>query len=246
MKIITNEPFIAKRKKIANILMPLALLFLGGGFFLNLYTLQTPQREVNPMYFYIIMGSLIVGLMLSSISSGLINRWVKEPRADQVLTTVLKGFSKKFTLFNYVIRPPHIMVGQNKIFVVICKPQNGEVSVTNNKWKWKFSFWRLLRFFAIEPLGNPTYEAKSHVQELVNFLREHFTEEELSPMIIEPVIVFTDASITLTVNDSDIPALTGKELKQFIRQSGKEKSGNGNKYVKVVKLLTDTVKQANQ
>jgi len=93
MKIITNEELIEKRKKWASILSPLALFLLLGGLALNIFSIRSEQ--VDPLYFYGTMSLLVFGFIASTIASGLVNQWVKEPRSDQVLEKLLKGLTTR-------------------------------------------------------------------------------------------------------------------------------------------------------
>jgi len=223
MKIITNEELIEKRKKWASILSPLALFLLLGGLALNIFSIRSEQ--VDPLYFYGTMSLLVFGFIASTIASGLVNQWVKEPRSDQVLEKLLKGFDNKNTMLNYT-RPesPHILVGQSKIYSITTKRQDGEITVIDNKWRRKFRLSDIYRFFANEGLGRPYDESKQSAQNLANFIQNNFpddlADEDLT-LPIEPIIVLTHPNVLLTVESSDIPTMQSGQLKAYIRQSTK-------------------------
>lgn len=221
MKVVTNEPLIARRKRAANILAPIAMVMLLVGFVLNILSLN--DETINPTYFYGMLGLLAGGFVLSTISSSLVNRWIKEPRADQALTETLRGFDNKHVLFNYTTVVPHVVVAYNRIYVVTTKNVDGKVSVKNDRWKRSFSFMRFLRFFAEEGLGHPTIESEHHAQTLKNMLKDNLPEAvaEEDGIPIEGLIVFTSPKVELTVEGSRVPVMHLKQLKGHIRQNTK-------------------------
>jgi len=218
MKVITNEPLVAKRKKLATRLSPLAMVLLLGGLATNIISLR--DEALSPVLFYATLGLLILGFLTSTVATGLINRWVREPRADQHLASALKGFDNKYTLFNYTSKAPHVLVAPNRLYAITTKFHDGTVNVSGSKWRRKFTVGRLLRIFADEGLGNPTLEARQNAQIVVKLLKENLPDQA-ADISVEPVIVFTDPKVDLTVEDPEVPVLKGKQLKTFVRDATK-------------------------
>jgi len=244
MKIITNEALIENRRKWASRLSPLALFLLLGGLALNIYSMRSPETT-SPIYFYGTMGLLVTGFITSTIASGLVNQWVREPRADQILEQVLKGFDNKNTLLNYTVpAAPHILVGQSKIYSITTKGQDGDITISNNKWKRKFRFSDIYRFFANEGLGKPFDEAKHNAENLAKFIQENFPEDmadEDLTIPIEPIIILTNPEVNLRVESSDIPTMRSGQLKAYIRQSAKGAALKANVRQKLVEILKNNV-----
>lgn len=221
MKVITNEPMIAKRKKLANILSPIAMVLLLAGLGLNIMSLRNSNDgQITPIYFYGTLGLLILGFIFSNISSHLVNHWVREPRADQTLQKALKGFDNKTFLFNYMQKAPHILVTPQKVYVITTKGQKDTVSVNGDRWKRPFSLMRALRFFAEESFGNPTYEAQQNAKAAATAL-SYALPDDAPQVTLEPLIVFTHPDVDLTVNEPTIPVLKASKLKSFIREDTK-------------------------
>ena len=240
MKVITDEVIVAKRKRMANILAPIAMLLLISGFIINIFSLN--DENINPPLFYAMLFLLASGFILSTISSTLVNRWVKEPRADQALSKILRGFDNKHLLFNYTNQAPHILVTPQKIFVITAKNTEGHIRVKNNRWRRKFSFIRLLRFFAEEGLGNPTLEVEHHTQKIRQTLESQLPEilEGDKGLNIEPLIVFTHPNTTLEVGESRVQVLHLGKLKNFIRQHGKGTNLKSELRESLIELLGQT------
>lgn len=213
MKVITNEQIIKKRKKLASILSPLAMALLLIGLTLNILSLRS--EEILPFYFYGTLIFLMMGFAASTISSGMVNRWVKEPRADQTLQETLKGFDNKHILFNYTTKTPHVLITPTRVLAITAKHQGGEIKVTNNKWRRGFSWGRLLRFFADEGLGNPTLEAKANAERIENLIQKELPPESRPP--VEPIIIFNHPQVELTVEDPEVPVMKSNKLKKYVR-----------------------------
>jgi len=218
MKVITNEEIIAKRKKLANILAPAALFLLLGGLLTNFLSLR--DETISSTYFYATLLLLLLGFTASSISSGLVTRWVREPRADQILSDSLKKFDNRHILLNYTTSAaPHILIAQNKVYAILTKPQGGGIHVAGKRWKRDFSLGRVFRFFAEESLGNPTLEAQHNAERVQKLIAKHLPEGTEVP--VEPVVLFTDPKVSLTVRDSEVAVMKSKEFKTFVREQTK-------------------------
>jgi hypothetical protein len=215
MQVITNTQIIESRSKWAKRLSPAAMLVLLGGFALNLYSFNKPE------YTRYVFALLLIGFFLAITSSHLVNRWVKEPRSDQVFSTTLKKFGKEFILFNYTTKPPHILVTPTRVYVLVAKRQTGDITVKGAKFSRKFSWARFFKFFGEESLGLPDAEAENNKGKLVKLLKDNgFSDEELPE--IDAVIVFTNKDANLTLVDPTIPVLYSNELKTYLREHDKQ------------------------
>jgi len=167
-------------------------------------------------------GCLIVGFILSNIGIYLANRWVREPRADQTLTKVLKGFDNQYALYNYYLPAQHVLLTPTGVIVFVVKPQNGEIRCEGNRWRHKLTIGRVLRFLTEEGLGNPTQEARQETESLQRLIRKHVTEGDVP---VSAFIVFTsqDEKLRLEVVNPAIPVLRLRELKERMRKLSKGK-----------------------
>lgn len=237
MKVITNEKKIAQRKKWASILSPVAMVLLLGGLGLNIASLRTTSSgEVNQTYFYGTLLLLVLGFIFSNISSSLVNHWVKEPRADQTLQKALKGFDSKNYLFNYTTKAAHIFLTPQKVYAITTKGQNGSVEVNGKKWKRPFSVGRLLRYFAEENFGNPTFEAQQNADAVYKMMDAVLPDDAAVPL--EPLIVFTNPDVNLTIHSTEIPVLKAAKLKSFIRENSKGPAMDRDVFLKLVETFS--------
>jgi hypothetical protein len=215
MRVYTNNNIIQSRAKWAKRIAPLTMLFLIGGLITNFMSMSQPQ------YFQPTLILLALGFVFATTSSHLVNRWVREPRADQVLTTTLKKFGNDFVLFNYTVPPPHVLLTPNRLYAIVVKNQDGQTIVNGRRYSRKFTWNRFFRFFADEGLGSPAAEAENRLDKLEKFLRKNLTDEEMPEL--KPLILFTHKDAELIVNDSDIPVMRTNELKTYLREQEKNR-----------------------
>jgi len=131
-------------------------------------------------------------------------------------------------------------VGQSKVYSITTKGQDGDITVANNKWKRKFRFSDVYRFFANEGLGKPFDEAKHNAEALAKYIQEHFpddvADEDLT-IPIEPIIILTNSEVNLRVESTEIPTMKSGQLKAYLRQSAKGAALKANVRQKLVEIL---------
>jgi len=229
MKAITNTQIIESRSKWAKRIAPLTMLFLVGGLITNFLSINQPQ------YFRPTLILLALGFVFATISSYLTNRWVKEPRADQILSSLTKKFSNEFVLFNYTISPSHILMTPSRLYVIVVKQQDGPVKVDGYRFTRSFN-WRLLfRFFADEGLGSPASDVMKGVKKLDKLLRSELSEEEIPD--IAPLVVFSNKNVELSIADTVVPVLKINEVKSYLRENNKTKNISASQRNNLTKII---------
>jgi hypothetical protein len=217
MKVFVNEEFIQRRAKLTRwaSLIGLGVLFLGL------------ILSFNQQYFYFSLPALLIGLILASISGFNANRYVKEPRPDQILVKVLRGFDNSYQLFNYTAPIPHVLLTPSRVYALLVKPQDGVIRHQGKHWRRDFRLRRIFLLFGEESLGNPIRDAHAEAQRLERELQKALGEEAPA---VEQIIVFTHPNAQLEITDSpsgetnDVPALNGKDLKKYLRAQPKGES----------------------
>jgi hypothetical protein len=213
MRIITDEARIAKGARLGKIATLLGLGFLVGGLIISLALQETPLLWLS-------FACLVVGLVISSVGTMNMNRWVREPRADQALAQGLKGFDDRYRLYNYALPAPHVLLGPMGLYVLTAMGQDGVIRYEDGKFRRDFSLGRVLRFMAEEGLGKPFDEADSQIEALQELLDEHDAGQETE---IQNILVFYNPRADLSVSDPPRPVITSKGLKKALRkqQNGK-------------------------
>lgn len=216
MRLITNERLVTRRARLGKIAIVAGLGFLIVGLIISLTLQQFP-------WFWLSFACLLLGLLASSVGTFTINRWVREPRADQALAQALKGFDDRYRLYNYFLPAPHVLLSPVGLYVLTAMGQDGVIRYEGNRFRRDFSLGRVLRFMADEGLGRPFEIADSEVHALQRFLEAHGVDDEVE---IQNVLVFYNPRARLEVEDPPRPVVEPKRLKKLIRaQPGSKLTG---------------------
>ena len=214
MKAITNEKLVARNAKIGTWSSLVGLAVLGIGLYISIKWQE---------YIALSFVCLLAGIVLSNVGLYNANRWVKSPRPDEVLTKALKGFDRRYYLYNYVLPASHTLLTPSGLFVIVARNHDGPISCADGRWRQKFN---LLRAFGIlgEGVGNPIRDAEKNVRKMQKFLTKQGLELEVA---IQPLIVFTSEKAELHVQDPPLPVLTPKGLRDFLRKLPKDVLSGG-------------------
>ncbi len=208
MRVIVNEGWVKRRAVTAQRGILIGVGLLGGAAVLSF----------NPRYVLRAYGLVIPGVILASWASRAGDKWLREPRADQVLAKALKGLAHGYRLYSYVLPAEQVILSPAGLFVLKVKHQVGRISCDGDRWRRPLTLQRLWRFLAEEPLGNPTKQVQGQVQSMQRFLAEELPNADV-PMY--PLIVFTESGADLQVVEPTVPVLPLGELKAYLRSAGK-------------------------
>ena len=213
MKIITNTKLITRNNKIGRILTLAAIAVLGGGFYISI------SKPELALWSYI---ALLIGYVLSQVGIYFVNRWGNSPRPDEKIVKAMKGLPGDYTLYNYMISVPHVLVGPAGIWILEAFHQRGEVTYDDQRNRWKQSHVNLfLKLFSQEGLGKPEKIVESHKVDLENTLVKIFGD---NPPPVHSVLVFTESKTVVDAQNAPIPTLSIDKLKDFFRRTAKENS----------------------
>lgn len=214
MRLVVNEERIARGARLGKIATFVGLGFLLAGFIISL------AFKDNLMFLWVSLGCLVVGMLISSVGTMNMNRWVRQPRADQALAQGLKGFDDRYVLYSYVLPVPHVLLSPIGLFVLSVLGQEGKIRYDGERFRRNFSVGRLFRFMAEEGLGRPLAEAESQAKTLQQFLAEHEVDGDVE---IQNVLVFYNPRAELEVSDPPVPIVNPKGLKKAVRKGTDEK-----------------------
>ena len=209
MRTITNEKQVARGARLGKILVFGSLGFLIAGLILAL-------RLTQLYYVWISLACLAIALVATTIGFAFMNRWVREPRADQALAAGLKGFDERYRLYNYTLPAPHVLLSPNGLFVLTPMGQDGAIRY-EGKFHRRFSVARLLRFLSDEGLGRPFAEGDRQVNALQQLLRQNGIED----VDVQNLVVFYNPRVQLEAIDPPRPVLLPGGLKRLIRAQSK-------------------------
>jgi hypothetical protein len=228
MKIIKNEKLIVRNGKIGQWVSLAALGVLGLGMYISI---------AKPEFFTYSIICLVIGFIMTQVGMYMGSRWGRSPRPDEIFDTGLKGLHSEFNIYHYASPVSHLLVGPSGVWVLLPYHQRGKVSFEKNRWKMKGGGFLqgYMRIFGQENLGRPELDAENEVRTLQKFFAKKLDEANIPE--IKPVLVFTTDEVELDAGDSPIAAMKLKQLKEFMRQGGKNRALNSEQ----IKKLTDVL-----
>jgi hypothetical protein len=216
MQNIVNEVRVSRGARLGKIATFGGLGFLVVGLIVSLVMQNSPVL-------FVAFLCLLLGLIVSTVGTSNMNRWVREPRADQSLAQGLKGFDERFRLYNYFLPAPHVLLAPTGLWVLTALGQDGVIRFEGGKFHRKKTLGRALRFMADEGLGRPFAEADSQVQALRALLDKSGVGEGVE---IQSILVFYNPRAELVVSEPPRPVTNSKGLKRALRrQPGEKLSG---------------------
>lgn len=228
MKIIKNEKLIERNGKIGQWTSLAALIVLGAGMYISFS---------KPELFTYSIICLVVGFIMTQVGMYMGNRWGRSPRPDEKLDAGLKGLHSEFNMYHYSSPVSHLLIGPSGIWVLLPYHQRGKVAFEKNRWKISGGGFLqgYMRIFGQESLGRPEIDAESEVQTLKKFFAKKLDESNIPE--IKPVLVFTNDEVELNASESPIPAMKLKQLKEFMRQGGKNRALTADQINKITESL---------
>lgn len=216
MQIVTDMQVIDKGQRAGRIAS-----FAGLGVLVVGLVVSFLQRDSLQQFSVILVyACLLVGFILSNVGIYLANRWVRGPRADEILEKVLKGLDDRFHVYNYCLPASHVVVTPVGLIVLILKRQTGTISCNGDRWRHKLTFGRIVRFLTEEGVGNPSKEAVYDVALMERYLKKEVPEEAIP---VASLIVFTGdrEKLSLTVENPSTPVVQVSQLKEQVRELGR-------------------------
>ena len=230
MQSFVNESFLAKRSRYAKwgMYVGFGALFIG---------LMITNR--NPFIAYLF---LIVGLVGATFGSYMSNRYVREPRADQVMDEALTSLDKRYTVYHYHLATNHLLLSHHGLTVLEPQAQEGRIIFENGRWHHKAGMRKLMQFFGEPGLGKPDQELQKDVDWVQKWVDEWAAEEELP---VNGVIVFTNPRATLEIHDEGIRAVLADDLARFLKEGFKgEPTMSTAKLKELRRVLDEAVEEA--
>jgi hypothetical protein len=209
MQSIVNTVRIERGARVGKIATLVGLGFLVAGLVFSLLF------KDSATFLVVSFACLLMGILVSAIGTMNMNRWVKEPRADQVLAQGLRGFDNRYRLYSHYLPAPHVLLSPVGLFVITAMGQDGVIHFDGTKFRRNFSAVRLLRFMAEEGMGKPFAEADSQVESVREFLEERGAADGVE---VKNMIVFYHPAAQLTISDPPRPVVNAKQMKKAIRK----------------------------
>ncbi len=207
IQVYTNERLIENRTRIGRWTTLLSLFVIIGSV-----VAITLLSDIALAY-----GAMIVGLILSSIGGYFFNRW--GVNAYKSIEDSLKGFDKRYRLYNYLLPAPNVMLTPYGVTVFLIKNQEGKIKGTDKKWRQDAGFLGALRSltFSSVPLDDPPRELADQVAAMRKFIEEGVGPQVQVP--IEGFILFTNKQVQVTLSDVKAPVIVMNEQPDALKNA---------------------------
>ncbi|MCY4010151.1 MAG: nuclease-related domain-containing protein [Anaerolineaceae bacterium] len=204
MRVITNSQLVTRNRRLATYLFIFALGFLILSFVLTGNFIQPEDERIASLLPIVSFIVLPLALVSALISSKMTNQWLRRPRPEEEIPANLKGFSERSALFSYYHFPArHVLVCPQGIFAIITRYQEGYYRVSGNSWGSRRSILgRILGFFRMDGIGNPTEDARRAAQQL-----QRSVDRLVADVPVQPLIVFISERARLEIEKPAVPVL---------------------------------------
>ena len=204
MRIITNERLARRNRRIATYLFIFAFASLIVSFLLTGNFIQPANEQLAALLPLVSFFILPLALITVLISSRMTNLWLRRPRPEEELPAHLKGFSERSAFFSYYHFPArHVLVCPQGVFAIITRYQEGYYEIKGERWSTRRGMLgRLLAFFRMEAIGNPSEEAEraaAHLQGII--------DRVAADIPVQPLVVFISERAQLEIDAPTVPVL---------------------------------------
>lgn len=207
MNKVINEKLIDRNKKIGKILSFAGIGVLAVGLILNFN--PTPTRLL------ISLGALVLGFIISQISTFYVTRFNRSPRFDEAISENLSKFGNDYTLYIYNSPIPMLLVGPVHLWIPVPVMASGEVYY-DKKWKERGGSF-LVKLLGQGNIGQSEREVIDYKKQIDGFLQETVAEEEIPP--VRTILVILNPKVSIgDVEEAPIPIVHLAALRRKIRK----------------------------
>ncbi|MGC9400496.1 MAG: hypothetical protein ACP5HM_15355 [Anaerolineae bacterium] len=211
MRIITNQPFIEKREKAANILPLVAMGVLVISLVLSF---------IKPDWFLITMVIVLIGFFLSITGTYYVHRFASQLAPHKEIPKVLKGFDDEYALLIYKVpHVPFVLVEPGGLTAILVKLHGGEVTYEDGQWHHNQRLRLLRQFGGEEALGRPDRQARELADLLETYVEARLPEGVEAP--VRAIVLFLNPEVQLEADEAPMPALWVGHLKDWLRNEGR-------------------------
>ncbi len=224
MQVYIDEKAIERKAKIGK-----SLSFTGLG--IMIVSLVFASREPDHINTIFILA--MIGLFSSQIGIGMVNRWSRKPRVDEILTASVKGMDSNYHLFHYMLGADHVLITPGGVHPLIPALEDGRI-ILEEDGKW----------FSLKKRGKKL--RKRRIKDLSGLIQRETAsaEKKLKAILPEPdalklvpIVVFLHNNAELNLDNPPIHCVHQKKIKPFLRKLPKETSLNDS----AISLLIENV-----
>lgn len=214
MKTVKNDKLIKRNGQIGQWTSLGALVVLGLGMYISF--------NRTDLFAYSI-AALLIGFTMTQIGMYMGNRYGRSPRPDEKLDAGLKGLQNEFVIYHYKTPASHLLVGPAGVWVLLPYHQRGTLTFKKNRWRNSGGGFLqgYMRIFGQESIGRPDLEMDSEISSVKKYFAKRMEESDIPE--INGMMVFTSDDVEITAEETPVPAMKIKQVKDFFRKKAKER-----------------------
>jgi len=196
MQVMTNESYINRRKKIGELAPFVGLVLLAASVVLII---------VKPDWLWVTMAVVWLGFIVSLTGSYLGERFVGPNAHWKRVPEALKGLNRDYWLLMYQLSSPYVLVEPGGVTVISVKPQGGQVTYEEGRWRHRQKLGFLRRFAGQESIGRPDRFAKAEADVVRDQLAKRLTQ--------------ADIELDVDADTVPVPTVRVATLKRWLRKN---------------------------
>lgn len=212
MKSVVNEKYISRRAQIGQYVSLLSLLIIFATLILS-FT-QLLSTAAMPLA---LTGAMLIGVLTSFVGGYYAERFGGPHPHHQGVRDALKGLDDRFTLFQYTLPAPHVLLGPGGLTVILVRSQMGQVAYEEGKWTHRQRGKFLRQLAGQEHLGRPEQDVEGQVEKMERFLEKELPEVEVP---VRGVVLFIHPDVYVEAEDAPVPVFYSGKLKSWLRGPG--------------------------
>lgn len=202
MQAFANDAFLDKRRKYAKWGNYIGL----GALFIGLFTAARSPVLSSTL--------LLIGVLGASIGAYMANRYIREPRPDQLLARALDGLDKRYTLLSYYLPSDQVVFSHRGFTVLVTRAQQGEITYAEGRWDHQLRMRKIKQLFGEPAISKPEKDLELEVRDVEKWVSSLNLSDQVP---VNGVIVFTGENVQLDVQDPNLPAVTLQDLASHFR-----------------------------
>ncbi|MBN1264422.1 MAG: hypothetical protein JXA25_02935 [Anaerolineales bacterium] len=167
----------------------------------------------KPEYINTIFILAMIGLFSSQIGIGMINRWSRQPRVDEMIAASVKGLDSNFHLFQFKLGADHVLVSPTGVYSLIPALDNGKVLYEDGKW-----------YSLKTKKNNKTKKTKNRdlaaqIERNIGAARKKFKSVLPETVVtLTPIVVFLHRDAEVNLENAPVLCVHQKKIKPLLRK----------------------------
>jgi hypothetical protein len=160
--------------------------------------------------------ALLVGIVVSSVGTYHINRWMRPPLPEPLLEQAFKRLDARYVLLNHYKPVPHVLLTPKGLVPIKVKRYEGPIRYDRKSGQWRGRF-SIRRFYGhgltAEGVGNPVEEVQQQEKEVRDWLQAELPDLA-AEVPIEGIAFFVSPKTEIDAPGAPVPIAQQASLRK--------------------------------